>query len=253
MKVLIVCASFNRPSLIQKYLMPWLPKVNFDWKVFVEPQHYRYYKQTVGVDNLVQTSNNIFKAGQLKQSRLYAVKHGYDLIFVIDDDMWFLGSGIKKKECERSFNEMLHEIVEEFEQQPNLGIVNIGSNLQHRFAKEGKRFVSKNGGCYGAMVLRTDLVRFKEGVTHYDDLALQLEAFEKGFYTYSFNGFYQVTPDGSYGLKGGFQSLDREALSIENFKVFKKLYPNIIEKVDTKNSMLDIDISWYKKNFIERS
>lgn len=253
MKVLIVCPSYNRPYTIEKYIMSWLPRCSYDWKVFVEPQHYRYYKQIVGMNNLVQTKNNIYKAGQLLIAKRYAVKHGYDLMFVIDDDMWFLGQGIKKRECERSVNEMLGEIIEKFEQQPNLGIVNIGSNLQHRFAKEGKRFVTKNGGCYGSMVVRTELMNFKAGVTHYDDLALQLESFEKGFYTCTFNGFYQVTPDGSYGLEGGFQSLDRETLSEQNFEVFKKLYPNITEKVNTKNNMLDIDISWYRKNFVERS
>ena len=251
MKVLIVCSSYNRPYLIQKYLMSWLPKVTFDWKVFVEPQHYRYYKQSVGVENLVRTANNIYKSGQLSHAREYAKDNGFDLIFIIDDDMWFLGKDIKRKECHRSINEMLHEIVTEFEEQPNLGIVNIGSNLQFRYAKD-KRFISKNRGCYGSMVLRTELVKFKEGITHYDDLALQLESFEQGYYTCTFNGFFQVTPDNCYGLEGGFQSLDRKKLSEDNFKLFKEYYPFIEERVDTKIGMLDIDITWYRKNFEER-
>jgi hypothetical protein len=252
MKLLIACPSYNRPYEIIKHAMSWLPKCDFDFKVFVEPKQYRYYKQSIGADNVVPTRNDCYKSGQLNHAAHYAKVHGYDLVFIVDDDMWFLRKGLKKKDCHLSINEMLPEIIDRFVQEPNLGIVSIGSFPTHNYATADKRFVSKNKDCYGGMICRTELLKFPEEVKHFDDVILGLISWQSGYYTYIYNGIYQCTADGYANLKGGFQSFDRGKLANDNFELLKKYYPNVTERTETKMPYVDVDVSWYRDNFVER-
>lgn len=253
MKILLVIPSYNRPYIIDKYSLFWLKKCKFDWKIFVEPQQFKYYKQIAGPENLVQTENDCYKSGQLNMASEYAKANNYDLMFLIDDDMWFLKNGIKKSDAHLAVNDYLQQIVYAFESQPNLGIVSIGSYLQHKFVKEGDaNFKSKNKDCCGAMVVRTELVSYPDDVNHYTDLYLQLNSLSKGYYSYIYNSIYQNTPDNSYGLEGGFQSFNRRLLCLSSFESIKKYYPEVKERTETKNPFLDIDISWYRDNFKQR-
>jgi len=252
MKLLIACPSHNRAHIIQKYILKWIDRVKYDWKIFVEPKQLKYYKQYVNRKDIVTTADGIYKAGQLNHISRYAIANCYDLVYIIDDDMWFQATGFKKAESAKVVNDNIDLVIEQFEKQPNLGIVSIGSYGQHKWSKEDKPFVSKNRLTTGSVIVRPELIQYPVDVTHYDDLYLQLMSLTNGYYTLVFNKIFQCTPDGCYSLQGGFQSFDRKQLSEDNFKVIQKYYPYVTEWVESKIDMLDIDISWYAKNFQER-
>ena len=108
MKTLIAIPSYNRPYQILKRTGCWLKDITkFDYKVFVEPSESIYYSQSIGEENIVETSDNCGIYGQLISIGKYAIENGYDLVTKIDDDTYYTDDKNKKKNAHISIEKAL--------------------------------------------------------------------------------------------------------------------------------------------------
>jgi hypothetical protein len=246
MKVLLAVPSYNRPYDIEKRTSFWLKKLEgIDWRVFVEPKEMIYYSQTIPESNIVETHNQNNLMGQIVDIYNYALNNGYDIVMKCDDDMMFKEKGVKKNEVHKTIEKHLPIIIEQFKKDSKLGSVNISKPMPYLY---NKKYVFKNSmkPIYGNWITRTEiLASLDKSLILFDDLYLSIETKLKG---YDINVYYGCYED-AIGEKneGGLQSLDRKSISVDSYKIAKKIYPKIKEWSNSKSKNFDIDVTEYLK------
>jgi hypothetical protein len=84
MNCLVAIPSKSRPENIKSFVLPFVKRLNLDYKIFVEPQEINSYN----FENVVShEENNIGLGGALVSIKKYAEKNNYDVILKLDDDV----------------------------------------------------------------------------------------------------------------------------------------------------------------------
>lgn len=247
MKLLVAVPSYKRPYDIEKETGFWLKQLkDFEYRVFVEPQDYIYYRQTFPKKNIVKTENNCGLSGQCLHMKKYAQENGFDLIFKTDDDMYFTRKSASKKNAGQVIETSLHEIKEAFENFNELGGVNIAKPTTYLYNKKGN-WIAKQTGFYGSYVIRTEIYDMKKEYEVFNDLLASLFCVNAGLDFLTYAGCYEVSK--IITNKGGLQSTNRAEISNKTFHAIKKDFPHVKEWENTRRDFVDLDISYYLNKY----
>lgn len=251
MKVLISIPSKARPYDLQKTILKWLPQVKTDWKVFVEPQDYKHYKLTIPNENLVNIGQDNMGIGYVMHFiGIYAIENGYDLVCRVDDDCSgfiskHFGDG-KSGQSAEIIDNALNDILPDFMNDKHLGAVRFLDPKNHLWESIGKKrkYTHKNCELFHGWIIRPEILLFiNENVKHNDDVALYLYSLKNGYYTLLYGRIGVQFKDGTN--KGGFQVLDRTALTKQTLEYLRKDFPKLTTKPIDRWYKIDLDISAY--------
>ena len=247
MSVLLAIPSFNRPYNLQNTIMYWLKDYTLDWKVFVEPRQYMYYKQIVKPDNLIRTHNENYICGQMQDICEYAQYHNYKYVFKVDDDMCFTRRGSKKPDHGAIASELVLDCVKFMDENPDCGLLTAPKAMTYLYYKKEDLFVEINKPIYSNYFIRVqDLSEImKREYLIFDDLLVSFATKARNKKIYRYMGAYESAK--THKNEGGLQSFDREKLSKLSYKALKKDYP-LLEGIDaknTKNNCFDVSSDRY--------
>lgn len=171
MKLLIAVPSKGRAKKIIKHTMRWLPRTGFEVRVFVEPQEYEAYKESLDhgnydnrvhfpLEHLIDIGENdkglSFVKGYIKQ---YALDNGFDLVFKMDDDVLRFNARGKNKpddEMVMDFCGMVGVCRKTMGEYPDVGA--IGFPYRNELF-EPKRWTSINTRLQTCYLIRTELMQ----------------------------------------------------------------------------------------------
>ncbi len=249
MKVLICIPSKARAY--EQKTVKWLSECNLpegvDVKVFVEPQERMHYRATLPNKEWLYLleENDKGKGYAMWIATQYAKENGYDLQFFMDDDInGFIDVRAKSKHKVEVFENIIRDIPEAFSDE-KLGLIRFLSARGFYYVKNyEKRFVYKNQGAWGTMLVRTSANHIQPEILHYDDTAIQLYLWRDGFHTLTY-GLAGVNVD-VYTNNGGYQVRDRKRDAEESIEFLKRDFPKVFMKSATHTLGYDIDIEAYK-------
>lgn len=250
MNILVAIPSKGRPYDLEKTILRWLNKINYDWRVFVEPQDFKHYRLTIGKDHVVTLPENDKGIGYaMNFIGKYAIEKSYDLVCRVDDDCsGFISKQIfnaKSGHSDEVINYALKDIASDFGD-PKLGAVRFLDPRTHLWESAGKarKYTHKNCELFHGWVIRPQILLFiNEKVSHNDDIALSLYAFKNGYYTLLYGRIGVQFKDGTN--KGGFQMLDRNKLTIQTYNYLKEDFPLLGLKEIDRWYKMDLDYSKY--------
>ena len=79
MRTIVAIPSKNRPQNIEKFVLPFMSRLNLDFAIFVEPQDYENYKQFPNVVQMPENNKGLGYATMF--AKKYAEQNNYDLYF----------------------------------------------------------------------------------------------------------------------------------------------------------------------------
>ena len=198
MKMLITVPSKGRAYAIDKRTLKWLPDVKSpiqtDWKVFVEPQDYRYYKQTVPTDHLITLPDNDQGLSYVvKCVREYALKEGYDLVMWLDDDC----TGYVRcdgKDPARNCEAFLSDVLGYFESMPDVGNIGTIDNVSGYMLPVIRKNLNSNNKitvgwkpAYSVYIIRAELLTYDLRLKSRIDVMVNLGVWAQGYRTVMYN------------------------------------------------------------------
>ncbi len=225
MKILVAIPSKNRVDILKENTLSWVKYIDVDWMVFVEPQDLMNYRLTVGTKNCIPLDENNKGLGYSKTIiKNYAEKYDYDLVFKLDDDVkgWTeFRKILKGKEAAERFNKNLEDIVEIFEQQPQVAVVSFPYSFQmfEQFLfKKNKRVQT----CY---ITRIEDFHTDPRISVFEDFSVGLKAIvsQKLVLWYGMSGIAMGVKVG--GGTGGHQDFDRKERALKEIEVLREIYP----------------------------
>tara|TARA_Y100000310_G_scaffold339867_1_gene433907 strand:- start:3020 stop:3769 length:750 start_codon:yes stop_codon:yes gene_type:complete len=246
-RLLVAVPSLGRPYEIERHTGFWLKQLEkYDWRVFIEPSERIYYSQIIPMNRLVITQDGAGLKGQIRNIRKYADEKGHEFVMKCDDDMWFLKRGAKKERSAQTLESALDEIIYQFDNDEKLGGASITKAAGYMRNSSNSIWVYKSSKpFYSNSISRTKLFDVPDAADVFIDLCLSLECVTKGYHTRTYARAYESCL--TFKNKGGFQTTNRDSLSRMVFNKLKSVYPEISERVDTKNPCFDIDVSEYFK------
>lgn len=232
MKILIAIPSKNRSEKIAKKTLSWVTKLPYGWRVFVEPQDRASYAIYVDQDQLVTLAQNDQGLGYAKREiKAYALKHGYDLIFKVDDDvpLWSPGYGSyqeNKESTPATVAQALQECAELFGRFGTLGAICFNYKM-FMHIQGGKPRYAKNSRLQTVYVIRSELFSGDPAIQCFEDFMQTLLLWRDGYKTLRMNYFGFSSGDTNYAGKGagGLQSFDRVALARKEAEYILETYP----------------------------
>lgn len=232
MKILLAIPSKNRIEILRKNTYAWLPLVQAEYKVFVEPRDFSLY-ETAGFKNLVSIGENGKGYGFAKRFiKKYAEENGYEVVFKIDDDTKSFTDYRKKTDSAgtaKLLNEFLPKVMAYFEKYPNLGGVSFPYSF-HLFEKREWEPVKKVQSNY---IVRTQFLACEYNFSNFDDFAVGIDILRKGFKLMKYGLIGQNLGVAVGGGTGGQQDFDRKKQSLEEIELLRKIYPALkFKKVD---------------------
>ena len=243
MKVLVACPSFNRPYDIMKRTGRWIKNLETDWKIFVEPQQFRYYEQSFSADQLVKTGTGIGISGQLRYIRKYADEHGYDWVFKTDDDMFFKAEKTKAADSHKVVDRFIADSMQFLKSLEEMGDkaggFTIAKPKNYRFRTGTWKL--RNKTFLGNYLVRTQFIDLPEGLKLSDDMIIGVNVAMAGYDIYTYHDCYEDSM--LWTNKGGCQSYDRFKMTHDDIAILKETYPLITFKMT--GEMADIDVSPY--------
>lgn len=217
MRCLVIIPSKARPKNVGKYTMPFVERLDLDYRIFVEPQDYQKYAAYKNVVTLPE--NNKGLGYSTMYAKKYAEQHGYDLIFRIDDDVKAIG------EIEKDIDKII----------ASFGIEKVGAVVFpydfEFYAKTEKLFTRVNKRTQTCYIIRTSIFEPREDISTFDDFYQYLIMRQKGYDTlYCSKHLIKCAPVG--GGDGGLQLFDRSAMALKEIQIFKGIDPtiNVISK-----------------------
>jgi hypothetical protein len=244
-KLLIAVPSFNRPYQIDKTIMRWLPSLDYDWKVFVEPDQLKYYAQSVPMNHLVVTHDGNGLMGQIVDIKHWAETAGYDAVWKVDDDMMFVQRGKGVKKCVETVREIVPLMLQKL-QEIDVGVVSVAKPREYMYSK-GVDFKTILKPIYGNYMATTHLLPEKKEYSLFDDLLVSVNAMLND--QMIVKCFLAYEQSKTHSNKGGLQSFNRSELSKAGYYAIKNDYPKVegIMAHQTKNDCFDLDVSRYFK------
>lgn len=219
MKCLVCIPSKGRPGNIAKYTIPFMQRLQLDYKIFVEPQDYISYSKYCNV--IQHDTNNIGLGGALVSCKNYAKQNGYDVIFKIDDDVHSVG------EIENDLDKIAKAM-----SIPQVAAISFPYDFEF-YAKTSKMFTRENKRIQTAYFIKTDKYRPSADVSTFEDFFQFMQIILNGEKTlFCSKHLIKCAPVG--GGKGGLQMFDRAELALKEIQIFKALDSTIevISKLD---------------------
>jgi hypothetical protein len=212
MRTIVAIPSKNRPQNIEKFVLPFMSRLNLDFAIFVEPQDYENYKQFPNVVQMPENNKGLGYATMF--AKKYAEQNNYDLYFRIDDDVKAIG------ELENDLN----KVVDVFKF-TKIGAVVFPYDFEF-YAKTKALFSKINKRTQTCYIIRTKLFEPREDVSTFDDFYQYLLLRNKGYDTILCSKHsIKCAPVG--GGKGGLQMFDRSQMALKEIQIFKSIDPTI--------------------------
>lgn len=245
MKLLIAVPSKGRAKKIIKHTMRWLPRTGFEVRVFVEPQEYEAYKESLEhgnydnrvhfpLENLIDIGENdkglSFVKGYIKQ---YAIDNGFDLVFKMDDDVLRFNARGKNKvddEMVMDFAGMVGQCRKTMSEYPDVGAIGFGYRNE---LFEPKKWTAINARLQTCYLIRTELLQ--NGFNTMEDFAqyVYIRTQNKNTLRYGLMGIDCADVGAN---KGGLQMFDRGEQAKEEMEKLRALHPAIqFKKVEGKS------------------
>lgn len=253
MKVLLAIPSKARPYDLKNTLLRWLPEINTEWRVFVEPHEFIHYRTTIPKGHVVNIGKDEQGIGYaMWYIGQYAHANGFDLVCRIDDDCsGFISKHFSDGKSGHSadvFDKAIADISPDFENDPSLGAVRFLDPKLHIYEAIGKarKYTHRDCELYHGWIIRTEtLFKINENVKHNDDVYLYLHTLKAGLHTLLYGRIGVQFKDGTN--KGGFQTLDRSKLTEETLAYMLKDFPALKLKSIDRWYKVDIDVSAYSR------
>lgn len=247
-KLLIAVPSKNRSSYIFKDSYDFIRHSKYIYKIFVEPQDFRDYSETIPVENLIKIPFNDKGLYFVKHFIFeYAVKHNYEYVFNLDDDLvnvrdpelrskGYQGRVDREDRVKRIFDKMIEESVEVLDKVSELGAVAIKyGNELHTY--DGSSWVGINRRLNSNYIIRSKFFVFPKPDPDYFGLYFDFFSFfnllKLGYHTvqYGKTGL-DIRPVGVNA--GGLQSYDRGKIANKDKEYLEKFFPFVVWK-EVKN------------------
>lgn len=234
MKLLIAIPSKGRADTIFKRTMRWAPRLGFEVKVFVEPQEIETYREgarDANHENYTNITDNHFvdigknDGGLIHAKKFikdYAIEHGYDLVFRLDDDILrFSGRGRNKTDDEMIliFSAMVGKCRVTFGKYPDLAGIGFGYRNELFNPKEWVGINMRLQTCY---IIRPEYIA--EGFGSFDDFADYINIRLNNKMTLRY-GLLGIDAADVGKTKGGLQMFDREELANNDIAKLREIYP----------------------------
>lgn len=207
MKILVCIPSKGRAENIKKYTLPFVKRLNLDYRIFVEPQD----KSAYNYDFVeVHEKNNIGLGGALVNCKKYAEKNGYDVILKLDDDVSAIGNieddidKIKKGLSISKVSAICFPYSFEF------------------YSKSDKMFTRENKRLQTAYFIKTERFRPNENVSTFEDFYQFLQIINRNEKTL-FCSKHLIKCNAVGKGKGGLQLFDREIMAKKEISIFKQI------------------------------
>lgn len=249
MRILKFVPSKNRAEIFKKHTASWL-NPDEDTKLFIEPQDREQYS-FVPEENIVVLPENDKGLGySLYNVKQYAVEHGYDAIWKIDDD---IGKFRKRKQkqpenpAERilqkqsNFDEIEKVATQILRNKKQVGAIGFPYDNEMYEAKD----YSINQKLQTSYIVRTELFDPRPEISTQEDYWAYIHVRMQG---------YAVVRFGNYGISlgvevgggtGGLQDFDRKQLITGEMEYIRNIYPNIVFKAKP-NSKWGYEVDFVK-------
>lgn len=250
-KLLICIPSIGRPYDFAKKMMPWVEETGIDWKVFVEPHEYIYYKQVCGIKNVIRLPKDEMKLGYCcNYYSKYAMDNGYGLLWRIDDDTnqftskW-VGNG-KGGHTKQVIEYMLKEVLPDFEKYDKLGAVRFLHARYSIYEAIGKnrKYTHVDDELFNSRIVRPKIENLlDEKITTGEDACLSVLLKDAGYYilTYGRVGINSAVNKNA----GGFNMMDRAGMTKETHKYITERFPKIELRKNNTWFGLDLNVFAY--------
>jgi GT2 family glycosyltransferase len=218
MRILVCIPSKNRSENIKKFTLPFVQRLNLDYKIFIEPQDKEKYKY----DNIIiHDSDNIGLGGALVNCKKYAEANNYDAILKIDDDVEAIG------EIEKD----LPLIIKAFSIN-QVSAICFPYDFEF-YSKTDKMFTRENKRLQTAYFIKTDRFRPDKNISTFEDFYQFLQIINNNEKTlYCSKHLIKCKPVGKG--TGGLQMFNREEMAKKEIQIFKNIDNtiSIIKKID---------------------
>lgn len=234
MKFLVAIPSKNRLETLTKFTWAWAKLLDFDVRVFVEPQDEELYLSAIPRANLVNIgANNMGLGFAKKYIQSYAKENGYELVFKLDDDtksFTDVRKGLSQEESARFMNTMLPTMILMFQEKKNLGAIAFPYSFQMFDVSQAFSPAKKMQSSY---LVRTDLLCSPYEFSVFEDFSVGLWCLTKGYKILKFNLSGQVQGVAVGAGTGGIQDFNRGELVPKEAELLRKIYPPLnFKKVD---------------------
>jgi hypothetical protein len=211
MKCLVFIASKARADVLMSNALPFAKRLGLDYRIFVEPQDEQAYKMS----NVVLLRENNRGLGYATASaKEYAVRHGYELLFKVDDDVQSIGS------VEQDIDRLIRAF-----KMPTIGAVCFPYSFEF-YAKTDKLFSRVNKRMQTCYMVRTEAYSPSSQVSTFEDFYQFLQLRQLGYDTlYCSKHLIKCKPVG--GGKGGLQLFDRKEMAKREIALFQSIDPTI--------------------------
>ncbi len=234
MKLLVAIPSKKRLDVLMANALAWIPQCDLDWRVFVEPQDFEVYKESVAEERLVNIGANDqglgFSKGVIKK---YAQENGYTHIFKIDDDVkgftrfrTVMRPVTKQREW---IQEVLAKIEKSLIEYPQVKCVAFPYSFE-MYDRKGWEVTKRVQTAY---IIETEWLYENPKVSVFEDFATGLSVLVQGGLIAKFclAGIQMGVKVG--GGTGGHQSYDRAEKAVMEGYELRNLYPPLnFRKVD---------------------
>lgn len=257
-KLLIACPSKGRSHTIIKHTLSWMDVDKYNFKLFVEPQDFIYYKQLAKPSSIVVIPKNGMGMGYLNYMiRKYALANNFDYVFRIDDDC----KGIvtcDNKNKQHNFDSCLKDSLSAFSTYPDLGLVGLAdtvSGYTMPTLRKNDTYTHWNKMCYSSYMIKSDLIFQLKELKDIDDIAINIHCIHAGYKTL-FLGKYannHLQMDNGGGLNYDFK--DRLVNRSNDCELLASVYPNLevvtvdcyTDKRNLSKKALSLGVTEYKK------
>lgn len=256
MKLLIAVPSKGRAALFKKRTFRWLPDVGYDYQVFVEPQELAAYQAiTSRVVNIGANDRGLWYCKQCIQK--YATEQGYEVVFKMDDDIFWWSSGTGRRNHESTMKALRTAIpacMNVFEKNTQVGA--IGFNYAIFMHQQYSDNWSINQRLQTAYMVRTDSMYVKENVSTFEDYYTGLMIWLNGGHTLRCNlAGIQMSGTKLTGIDGGgLQMFDRSKMALQEIELMRQVYPALrIKRVKDKAWQYEPDFTAIKRDIFGKA
>jgi GT2 family glycosyltransferase len=211
MNCLVAIPSKSRPENIKSIILPFVKRLNLDYKIFVEPQESHIYN----FDNVViHDKNNIGLGGALLSIKKYAENNNYDIILKLDDDVKAIG------EIEKDLNK-----IEKAMSIPKVSAICFPYDFEF-YSKSEKMFTRENKRLQTAYFIKTKKFRPSQDVSTFEDFYQFLQIINNNEKTL-FCSKHLISCQTVGKGKGGLQLFDRSEMAKKEIEIFRKIDSSI--------------------------
>lgn len=255
MRLLIAVPSKGRAELFKKRTWRWLPDLGYDYQVFVEPQELEEYRQiTPQAINLGFNDRGLWYCKQIIQN--YAKSHHYDIVFKMDDDIFWWSSGEGKRNHASTLEALGKAIpacLDIFTRNAQVGA--IGFNYAIFMHQKYSDNWSINQRLQTAYMVRTDSMYVRENVSTFEDYYTGLMIWLNGGYTLRCNlAGIQMSGTKLTGIDGGgLQMFDRGKMAAQEIEIMRQVYPALrVKRVEGKAWQYEPDFTAIKRDIFSQ-